>query len=280
MKECRWRGHVAPSPAAPGGSSATGGPRRRTLRQGLVALALSTAAGFVAGLTLAHITGTLAALPGLADPDPGRGRDEGHDLRRDRRAPGHRERGRRAGDQPGARRGPAPQRRRGDPHDVLVVPVARPARAVRRRRCSGSRRSRSATSPSISVFGGALGSVLVLADHGRPVRALLPAGVGPRFRFDADGDGARRHDHAPQPVPRDVPGAQRTAVAAGVGVVAIGVAVAATVRSYVGPRPPRAPHRVGDDGDDRCSRRSSTSSPAGCSRRGSPSSRPSPSCSR
>jgi mgtE-like transporter len=37
----------------------------RTLRQGLVALVLSTAAGFVAGLTLAHITGTLAALPGL-----------------------------------------------------------------------------------------------------------------------------------------------------------------------------------------------------------------------
>jgi mgtE-like transporter len=37
----------------------------RTLRQGLVALILSTAAGFVAGLTLAHITGTLAELPGL-----------------------------------------------------------------------------------------------------------------------------------------------------------------------------------------------------------------------
>ncbi len=37
----------------------------RTFRQGLVALVISTAAGFVAGLTLAHITGTLAALPGL-----------------------------------------------------------------------------------------------------------------------------------------------------------------------------------------------------------------------
>lgn len=37
----------------------------RTLRQGLVALALSTAAGFVAGLTLAHLTGTLATFPGL-----------------------------------------------------------------------------------------------------------------------------------------------------------------------------------------------------------------------
>ena len=38
---------------------------QRTLRQGLVALALSTLAGFVAGLTLAHITGTLEELPGL-----------------------------------------------------------------------------------------------------------------------------------------------------------------------------------------------------------------------
>jgi mgtE-like transporter len=37
----------------------------RTIRQGLVALVLSTAAGFVAGLTLAHLTGTLTALPGL-----------------------------------------------------------------------------------------------------------------------------------------------------------------------------------------------------------------------
>ena len=37
----------------------------RTLRQGLVALVLSTAAGFVAGLTLAHLSGTLERLPGL-----------------------------------------------------------------------------------------------------------------------------------------------------------------------------------------------------------------------
>ena len=63
MKECRWR-VVAPSRAARSGSSATGGPRHRTFRQGLVALVLSTAAGFVAGLTLAHLTGTLTALPG------------------------------------------------------------------------------------------------------------------------------------------------------------------------------------------------------------------------
>jgi mgtE-like transporter len=38
---------------------------RRTLRQGVVALVLSTAAGFVAGLILSHITGTLERLPGL-----------------------------------------------------------------------------------------------------------------------------------------------------------------------------------------------------------------------
>jgi mgtE-like transporter len=38
---------------------------RRTLRQGLVALVLSTLASFVAGLTLGAITGTLNLLPGL-----------------------------------------------------------------------------------------------------------------------------------------------------------------------------------------------------------------------
>jgi mgtE-like transporter len=38
---------------------------QRTLRQGLVALALSTVAGFLAGLTLAHLTDTLDDLPGL-----------------------------------------------------------------------------------------------------------------------------------------------------------------------------------------------------------------------
>jgi mgtE-like transporter len=37
----------------------------RTIRQGLVALVLSTAAGFIAGLTLAHLTGTLTQYPGL-----------------------------------------------------------------------------------------------------------------------------------------------------------------------------------------------------------------------
>jgi mgtE-like transporter len=38
---------------------------RRTLRQGVVALSLSTLAGFVAGLPLAILTGTLEELPGL-----------------------------------------------------------------------------------------------------------------------------------------------------------------------------------------------------------------------
>jgi mgtE-like transporter len=38
---------------------------QRTLRQGFVALVLSTLASFVAGLTLSHITDTLQALPGL-----------------------------------------------------------------------------------------------------------------------------------------------------------------------------------------------------------------------
>ncbi len=38
---------------------------RRTIRQGMAALVLSTAAGFVAGLILSHITGSLERLPGL-----------------------------------------------------------------------------------------------------------------------------------------------------------------------------------------------------------------------
>jgi mgtE-like transporter len=38
---------------------------KRTLRQGLAALTLSTLASFVAGLTLGHITNTLTELPGL-----------------------------------------------------------------------------------------------------------------------------------------------------------------------------------------------------------------------
>jgi mgtE-like transporter len=37
----------------------------RTIRQGLVALVLSTAAGFVAGLTISHLTGTLSEFHGL-----------------------------------------------------------------------------------------------------------------------------------------------------------------------------------------------------------------------
>lgn len=38
---------------------------RRALGQGLVALVLSTAAGFLAGLTLAHLTDRLDRIPGL-----------------------------------------------------------------------------------------------------------------------------------------------------------------------------------------------------------------------
>ncbi len=44
---------------------ATWRAEQRTLRQGLVALALSTVAGFAAGLILAHLTDTLDDLPGL-----------------------------------------------------------------------------------------------------------------------------------------------------------------------------------------------------------------------
>jgi cation transporter-like permease len=37
---------------------------RRTIRQGVAALVLSTAAGFVAGLILSQMTGSLERLPG------------------------------------------------------------------------------------------------------------------------------------------------------------------------------------------------------------------------
>jgi mgtE-like transporter len=54
-------------PLAPRGSRLIAALRseRRTLRQGVAALGLSTAAGFAAGLTLSHITGSLERLPGL-----------------------------------------------------------------------------------------------------------------------------------------------------------------------------------------------------------------------
>jgi mgtE-like transporter len=48
-----------------GGVWATLHAERRTLEQGLVALVLSTLAGFVSGLTLAHVTGRIDRLPGL-----------------------------------------------------------------------------------------------------------------------------------------------------------------------------------------------------------------------
>ena len=81
---------------------------QRTLRQGLVALALSTVAGFVAGLTLAGIGGTLQRAPGPDRPDPRGRRHARDDLRRDRRAPGHHERRRNVRSHPRARQRPLP----------------------------------------------------------------------------------------------------------------------------------------------------------------------------
>ena len=54
-----------PSRAVPRACSGSLRAERRTLRQGLVALVLSTVAGFIAGLTLSGIGDTLQALPGL-----------------------------------------------------------------------------------------------------------------------------------------------------------------------------------------------------------------------
>ena len=94
---------------------------RRTLRQGLVALVLSTAAGFVAGLTLGSHHRHARGAPRPPRPDPRLRRYARHDLRRDRRPAGDRERRRPVRADARAGRRPRTQRRGRGRHDVLVV---------------------------------------------------------------------------------------------------------------------------------------------------------------
>ena len=183
---------------------------RRTLRQGLVALALSTLAGFVAGLTLAHLTGTLDQLPGLLDPDPRRGRDARHDLRRDRGAPGHGERVGRADPRPAPGRGPAPQRRAWRLYttfsSALWLAIARQARLGRLRAALDLARGTSSIDLGLRRPAG-LGPGPAASRWPCP---RSPTGaVGPRRRLDADGDRDRRHGHDAQPVPGDGPARPR-----------------------------------------------------------------------
>ena len=182
---------------------------RRTLAAGRGRPRLSTAAGFVAGLILGSITGTLELLPGLLVLIPAsvgmRGMIFGA---------------------MGARLGTGIAAGR-----VRTEPTPqRPARAQRRGGRSSRPCSRRSTSPpwrssSRRAFGE--DTVLVLGSrhdlrrrrgarlgrdpggHRGPGRAVLPAGMGPRRRVDPDGHGDRRHDHAPGPLPRDVHRAQR-----------------------------------------------------------------------
>ena len=168
----------------------------RTIRQGLVALALSTAAGFVAGLILAHLTDTLAALPGLLILIPAAVGMKGTIFGAIGARLGTASAAGMLDDRPAARRRAAPERPGRGPHDLLLVGVARGAGARRRRTRAASRRSRSGTCWSSRSIGGAIGSVVILAITVMFSAASTRAGLGPRLGLDADGHRARRHDHA------------------------------------------------------------------------------------
>ena len=181
---------------------------RRTLRQGLVALVLSTVAGFVAGLTLSGIGDTLTALPGLIILIPAAVGHARHDLRCDRRAPGHDERG---GDVRGelqqaaacsTRTSTSRSSRRSGPSLWLAVLAKVAASAF------GQPSISIWSLITISVVGGALGSVFILLVTVGLSILSYRRGLGPGLGVDADGHRARRHGHAPDALPRDVPGAQ------------------------------------------------------------------------
>ncbi len=203
----------------------------RTLRQGLVALVISTAAGFVAGLTLAHITGTLAALPGLLILIPAAVGMKGTIF-----------------GAIGARLGTA------NAAGVLEINLE-PGGVLRRNvdvailttfssslwlallaRFAGALFGQPSISlwdlAVISIVGGAIGSVLVLT---------ITIGLSAlSYRLEWDLDSVSTPMVTALGDMTTLPSlflatflVRNEAVAVGVGIVAIGVAVAATVRSYV-----------------------------------------------
>jgi mgtE-like transporter len=203
----------------------------RTLRQGLVALVISTAAGFVAGLTLAHITGTLAALPGLLILIPAAVGMKGTIF-----------------GAIGARLGTA------NAAGVLEINLE-PGGVLRRNvdvailttfssslwlallaRFAGSLFGQPSISlwdlAVISIVGGAIGSVLVLT---------ITIGLSAlSYRLEWDLDSVSTPMVTALGDMTTLPSlflatflVRNEAVAVGVGIVAIGVAVAATVRSYI-----------------------------------------------
>ena len=203
----------------------------RTLRQGLAALVISTAAGFVAGLTLAHITGTLAALPGLLILIPAAVGMKGTIF-----------------GAIGARLGTA------NAAGVLEINLE-PGGVLRRNvdvailttfssslwlallaRFAGALFGQPSISlwdlAVISIVGGAIGSVLVLT---------ITIGLSAlSYRLEWDLDSVSTPMVTALGDMTTLPSlflatflVRNEAVAVGVGIVAIGVAVAATVRSYV-----------------------------------------------
>ena len=62
---------------------------------------------------------------------------------------------------------------------------------------------------TISVVGGVLASAVILVVTIALAVAVVPARVGPRRRLDAHGHGDRRHDHAARALPGDVRRPQR-----------------------------------------------------------------------
>lgn len=204
---------------------------QRTLRQGLVALALSTLAGFVAGLTLAHITGTLQELPGLIVLIPAAVGMKGTIF-----------------GAIGARLGTA------NAAGVLEINLE-PGGVLRRNvdvailttfssslwlallaRFAGALFGQPSISlwdlAVISIVGGAIGSVLVLT---------ITIGLSAlSYRLEWDLDSVSTPMVTALGDMTTLPSlflatflVRNEAVAVGVGIVAIGVAVAATVRSYV-----------------------------------------------
>ncbi len=184
---------------------------RRTLRQGAVALVLSTCAGFVAGLVLGSITGTLEKLPGLLVLIPAavgmRGTIFG--------AMGARlGTGVAAGlfePDPPSREPPLAQRRRGDP---LGASRRRFYLAALAKLVASAFGEEAVISfwdlVTISVWAACSPRLITLVVTVGIAVLSFRQGMGPRRRVDTDGHGDRRHGRRSRAVPRDPPGRATT----------------------------------------------------------------------
>ena len=182
---------------------------RRTLRQGAVALVLSTFAGFVAGLRPGFDHGHPGEAPRPPRADPGVGRHARHDLRRDRRPLRHRGGSRYLRAHPPAREPPLPQRGR----RVLSALLTSFYLAAVAKLVASAFADETAISfwdlVTISVVGGVLASLIILVFTVGTRRPVLPQGLGPGRRVHPDGHRHRGHGDASEPVPRDLPRRQR-----------------------------------------------------------------------